>query len=375
MALVAVAMCASLLLAVPASAAPTWIVTPSPSPAFPLDVPDPHVVRFGSTYYAYTTGTTWGNHLGVLKSSNPATGWQVVGSALPVVPSWQQIDTQNAPGVSFLGGRYVMYYNAKPVFGPKRCLSVATSSTPQGPFVDNSTGPLLCADARGGAIDASPFVDTDGSAYLYWKNNDGFPPFSAEVSSVWVAPLSPDGLSVGPSLWVMSKDDNRPPGNTVDNPQMIRARGAYYLFFTGGDYLKASYAMGYAVCQTRAGPCTRPLPGPILSSYGSVAGPGGGSVFTDTGGGFWLAYHAYAEPCPDQCVSSTPTLRRADAQPLHLVDLGAVERSRGRGPGRGVADSESTRRVGAHHRRQGPAQAVERKQLDSLEPVGWHPRR
>src|SRR4249920_864486 len=115
-ALVAVAMCASVLLAVPASAAPIWVVTPSPSPAFPLDAPDPHVVRFGSTYYAYTTGTTWGNHLGVLKSSNPATGWQAVGSALPVVPGWQQIDTQNAPGVVFLGGRYVMYYNAKPLF-------------------------------------------------------------------------------------------------------------------------------------------------------------------------------------------------------------------------------------------------------------------
>jgi hypothetical protein len=295
-------MCASVLLAVPANAAPSWLVTPSPSPAFAGDAPDPHVVRFGSTYYAYTTGTTWGNHIGVLKSSQPASGWQALGSALPTVPSWQQVDTQNAPGVFFWAGRYVMYYNAKPVFGPRRCLSVATSSTPQGPFVDNTAGPILCQDALGGAIDASPFVDTDGKAYLYWKNNDGFSPFSAAVSRVWVAPLSADGLQVaGPPQEVMAKDDSRPPGNTVDNPQMVRARGAYYLFFTGGDYLKASYAMGYAVCRTRAGPCTRPLPGPILSSYGSVAGPGGGSVFADTAGGFWLAYHAYAAPCPDVC--------------------------------------------------------------------------
>ena len=64
--------------------------------------------------------------------------------------------------------------------------------------MDNSTGPLLCDDDHGGVIDASPFVDTDGQAYLYWKNNDGFTPFSPEVSSVWVAPLSADGLSRRP---------------------------------------------------------------------------------------------------------------------------------------------------------------------------------
>ena len=301
-ALVGVALCASVLMAVPASAAPpTWVVTRSPSPAFADDAPDPSVLRVGSTYYAYTTGTTWGNHIGVLTSSNPATGWHVVGSALPNPPGWQQIDTQNAPGVFLRGGHYVMYYNAKPVNGPFRCLSVATSSTPQGPFVDNSTGPLKCDNDNGGIIDASPFLDGDGQAYLYWKNNDGFTG-SPKVSSVWVAPISPDGLSIGDKLFVMSKSDTQAPMNTVDNPQMIRARGAYYLFFTGGDYLTASYAMGYAVCDTPVGPCRRPLNEPILYSYGSVAGPGGGSVFTDTSGGYWLAFHAYSNPpCPNVC--------------------------------------------------------------------------
>src|ERR1700704_6674350 len=37
--------------------------------------PDPDVERFGSTFYAYTTGTNWGNHIGILTSTRPAAGW------------------------------------------------------------------------------------------------------------------------------------------------------------------------------------------------------------------------------------------------------------------------------------------------------------
>ena len=42
------------------------------------NAPDPDVVRFGSSYFAYTTGTTWGNHLGVLVSSAPDRGFHTV---------------------------------------------------------------------------------------------------------------------------------------------------------------------------------------------------------------------------------------------------------------------------------------------------------
>lgn len=299
--LAAAALVASMLSAVPAGAASPWVVTPSANPVFASDAPDPHAVRFGSTFYAYTTGTTWGNHIGVLKSSSPNRGWQVVGSALPTVPSWQQIDTENAPGVFRWAGHYIMYYNAKPLNGAYRCISVATSNTPEGPFVDSTSAPIQCfGGSFGGAIDASPFVDRDGKPYLYFKNNDGFTG-SPAVSSVWVVPLSADALQVaGSPQWVMSKDDSHPPGNTVDNPQMVLIGGIYYLFFTGGDYLDASYAMGYAVCQSRAGPCSRPLPGPVLSTYGSVFGPGGGSVFSDASGRYWLAYHAYTD-CASNC--------------------------------------------------------------------------
>ncbi len=47
----------------------------SQTPAFAGDAPDPDVLYSGGTYYAFTTGTPLGNHIQVLTSGNPATGW------------------------------------------------------------------------------------------------------------------------------------------------------------------------------------------------------------------------------------------------------------------------------------------------------------
>ena len=50
-------------------------VAAATTPAFDDDAPDPAVVRFGSSYYAYTTGTSWGNRIGVLVSDRPDGGF------------------------------------------------------------------------------------------------------------------------------------------------------------------------------------------------------------------------------------------------------------------------------------------------------------
>ncbi|HEY5011797.1 MAG TPA: hypothetical protein VIK61_03710, partial [Acidimicrobiia bacterium] len=123
----------------PASAAGLLSVGSRPSaPAFQpawapnvreSDAPDPAVVRFGSTYYAYTTGTSWGNHIGVLTSTQPNAGWDTLNqgrfgsSAFPSIPPgtsvrpWQVNGSQHAPGVFFVAGRYVMFYTAQTVSG------------------------------------------------------------------------------------------------------------------------------------------------------------------------------------------------------------------------------------------------------------------
>lgn len=282
------------------------------TPAWDDDGPDPHVVRFGHRFYAYTTGTTWGNRIGVLVSDRPDGGWRTTtgqgwgSTALPSVPSWQEPDTQWAPAVYRFAGRYVLFYAAQHRTGREWCLSVATASDPEGPFTDltGSTGPIVCQDHLDGVIDPHPFVDADGTPWLHFKNNDGIPgPNGVDaVSKVWAARLGTDGTRpVGAYREVLAKDTTRYPWQTtLDNPQMVLRGGRYYLFHTGGDYVgNDTYATGYAVCAGPAGPCTTHAE-PLLTSYGDVAGPGGGTVVRDLSGQWWMSYHAWtAGSCHD----------------------------------------------------------------------------
>ncbi len=156
------------------------IFTPSSSPAYANDAGDPNPLYSNGTYYAFTTGTTLGNHIQALTSNNPASGWQPYtggsgSSALPNPPSWETVNTQTSPGVFFYGGHWVMFYDASPSPHPLdsgfSCISVATASTLSPPvFTDTSSGPLYCGTPGVGVLDPSPFIDpATGLAYLVWK--------------------------------------------------------------------------------------------------------------------------------------------------------------------------------------------------------------
>src|SRR4029077_4429148 len=133
----------------PLASQPHVWFAPSPSPAFAGDAPDPDVVYSGGTYYAFTTGTPLGNHIQALVSASPSsgfgsyTGHPFGSTALPAVPSWEQINTQTSPGVFFYGGHWVMWYDASQAPHAAdsgfSCLSAATaSSLPL--FTENSAG-------------------------------------------------------------------------------------------------------------------------------------------------------------------------------------------------------------------------------------------
>ncbi len=288
------------------------VIHPLAGTAFPADAPDPDVVRVGSTYYAYTTGTTWGNHIGVLvdTSGSPASGWQTLtgtpygSTALPTVPTWEEVNTQTSPGVIEMGATWFLYYDAyDPALG-QTCLSVATAATPTGPFTDTSSGPFECQSQLGGSVDPSPFVDpATGSTWLLWKSNNGTVATSAQL---WAAPLAANGLGLGaaPTLLLTQNDVAHPWETTVENPDMAVINSTYVLFFSGGQWDSPGYAESYAICAGVAGPCSQPTEGPLLSSTATYFGPGGGSTFTDASGALWMAFAAwnvgctsYAAPC------------------------------------------------------------------------------
>ena len=180
-----------------------------------------------------------------------------------------------------------------PVDSGFTCLAVATASTltPSDPvFTDNSSGSPWCP--AGGVLDPSPFVDpATHLPYLEWKSNDGT---SAAPSQVWGVQLSADGTGfVGSPSLLMTVT---PSEQTTDDPQLVESGGGYFLLFSGGDFEDSSYNEQLASCSGPLGPCLNP-PGPVLTTYGSAHGPGGGSIFQDATGHQWLAFSAWNNPC------------------------------------------------------------------------------
>jgi beta-xylosidase len=250
---------------------------------FPFDFADPYVLRVGSTYYAYATNAG-GGAIQVIRSHDLRT-WEWLGNGLAGLPRWAARNHTWAPSVVARGGIYVAYYTARDAASGRQCISTAIAARPQGPFVDPSTGPLVCQVAIGGSIDPSPFVDADGSLHLLWKS-DG-------TDVLWSAPLRDDGLALAGFPAALLAPAPGWEDGVVEGPSMTLDHGRYYLFYSGGRWDTAGYAEGYAVCASANGPCTRPQRGPVLASHDAVAGPGGGEVFTDTSGQRWLAFHAY----------------------------------------------------------------------------------
>ena len=168
---------------------------PTTGPAYLGDAPDPDVVYADGTYYAFTTGTVLGNNLQVLidQTGDVSSGWHPYtggygSTALADPPGWQQAGTETSPGVTYIGGHWVMWYDASRtghgVDSGFTCLSVATAATitPTDPrFTDTSADSPWCPP--GGVLDPSPFVDpTTGAGYLVWKTNDGT---TGAPSQVW----------------------------------------------------------------------------------------------------------------------------------------------------------------------------------------------
>lgn len=289
------------LVAVPASAPAVGVHDRDPvlsGETYVGDFPDPSVVRAGDTYYAYSTNTSNLN-LPTLRSTDLRT-WTAVGDAMPQAAGWARseriggrtVSRTWAPGVAWVRDHFVAAYTV-PVNGGgarKNCISVATSSSPAGPFSDGSSGPLVCPSDQG-AIDPQIHVQ-DGTAYLLYKT-EGI--VGRAPTRLWSRRLDAagTGFASGSSAVDLLHTELSWEGNVIENPAMIRVNGLTYLFYSANEYVDGRYAIGYAVCRGPAGPCERPSAAPLMSSGGAVDGPGGGTPFLGPDGRLKLAYAAW----------------------------------------------------------------------------------
>ncbi len=275
-------------------ATPVQSLEPSfTNPVYPYDFPDPHILLVGDTYYAYSTCSNTTN-IPVIQSKD-LVHWQSQGDALPALPKWSKLNFGFtwAPSVFQIEDRFLMYYVARDNKIDRQCIGVGVAKNPVGAFLDSNDEPLICQKDWGGSIDPYVFQDDDGRLFLLWKNDGNCCGFDVWL---WVQELSPDGLTLlGEPVRLIKMDQpwERP---LIENPAMVKHGNKYYLFYSGNWWESHEYAVGYAVCETVFGPCTKPLSEPWFEYNAEVMGPGGESFFTDLKGNLWMAYHAWTGP-------------------------------------------------------------------------------
>lgn len=301
------------------------------NPVYGSSFPDPGALRDSSTdYYAYATG----GGFPIIKSADMV-HWDQIGRAFSQRPAWvvQSGDWHpwapsvlrsagSCPGTTSPGCYFMYYGGLSAQHTPAtHCVGVAWSLSPAGPFTD--LGPIQaedgsedlagrppgCGDAGGYSnIDAAPFVDGDGSVYLYLSTGrrcvqptTGSCPYEPFISVLPMAdtPTRAEGdrkplFGATPNSW------EQEPGHAaqVENPWMERRGSTYYLFYSGG-YYRASYGMGYAMASSPTGGTAysafaKSALNPVLRETTDVLSPGGGSVTIGPDGGSWLVYHGRA---------------------------------------------------------------------------------
>jgi beta-xylosidase len=281
----------------PASTAgPTPIPTPGPNefanPVINRNFPDPDVLKVGDTYYAYATESD-GITVQTAKSTD-LINWDLLDNALIVLPPWVKPGFNWAPEVTLLadGKTLVMYFTARDAASDKPCIGVATSDKPEGPFAFVGDRPLICQVDLDGDIDASSFVDDDGTRYVLWKNDGNC---CGKDTWLHMQQVSVDGLTLQGEPTRLLKQDQPWEGNLIEAPTLWKHGGKYYLFYSANSYLGPDYAVGYAVAEQPLGPYQKAA-NPLLQTNGGrgiVIGPGGQDVVVAPSGKTWMIYHSW----------------------------------------------------------------------------------
>lgn len=258
------------------------------NPVYATNFPDPHILPDGDGgYLAFATN---GNAMNVqTATSEDMVTWRQGSDALPQLPSWSTPGKVWAPEtIAWSDGTYRMYYTTALAGEDRQCISVATSDTPAGPYTDDSTEPLVCEVEDGGSIDTSPFVTSDGTPYLYWKNDGNH---IGVDTFIRVARLSADGLAVEGETTDVLQQDLPWEDMLVEGPSLWERDGRFHLFYSGNGFWTDRYAVGHAVSDSPTGPFVKDEE-PVLRGNDVAAGPGHNSL-VEVDGQVWMVYHAW----------------------------------------------------------------------------------
>jgi beta-xylosidase len=236
---------------------------------------DPAIIREGDTYFIYATIDPWGGEeLAVLETKDFKTftrrhlNWPTKKACTSPTSGDAMVWAPSV--VKGKDGKYYMYVSV----GSE--IWAGVGETPLGPWrnakSDNTPLVAFTDFPQVHNIDADCFIDEDGQAYLYWGS--GFNWVNGHCMAV---KLNGD----------MASFNGRPtevtPPYYFEGPHMIKRNGRYYLMFSEGKAIDATYQVGYAVGDSPLGPFTIGANRPVLStsSDSTTYGPGHHTVFRE----------------------------------------------------------------------------------------------
>ena len=259
-----------------------------------VGVHDPAIVRRpNGTYLMAHTG----NDIS-LKTSSDRTAFRNAGAAFPGGASWTTTYTAGsrnlwAPDLSYLNGRYWMYYSASTFGSNRSAIFLATSTTGDAGTWTNAG---LVVESRTSdtfnAIDPNLVVDSAGRWWL------SFGSFWSGIKMVAINPST--GLRADSTMLSIAGRN----GGAIEAPFIVR-RGSYYYLWVSFDRCCAGAASTYRVMVGRSTSVTGPYVDrngaamtagggtQVLAGHGNIHGPGHQAVLADTDGDV-LVYHYYA---------------------------------------------------------------------------------
>jgi beta-xylosidase len=255
------------------------------NPVWSQDFPDPHVLAHQGRYYAYATETRrHGSGFQVMESRD-LVHWTHRGTAF--TPPWSK-EHLWAPEVIAYRGQFYMTFSAKGPRDGKHHIGIATAKSPLGPF-QNQTMLVRGDHNRIGVIDATIFVDSDGTPFILYSEET--------PRRIVVRRLSADLMTaIGPPQEVMRPDRPRERG-VVEAPTLIKRGKEYILFFSAGVYESnksdASYGVYYARASRITGPYVKGQRALLQTIPGKIYGPGHQCVVRTPDDGWWMLYHGW----------------------------------------------------------------------------------
>lgn len=271
---------------------PLFMEAQNYNPIIADNVADPSISKFGDTYYLYgTTDIDKGlDQMGppVVWESKDFVNWSFEGTILPEIEWNKPYPYTDKNGIKKYGyfrywapGRAVkkgdLYYLFPTIVSPDVTCPVYTlvSESPKGPFRFQNGDGLFWGEIPEGKvaskpslpdIDGEPFIDDDGSTYMYWRHRKAArvsSDFSAIEGEIVTIPTKRKAYSEGPTLF---KRDNI----------------YYYVYTQGGDQ---NYRNAYMLSKEDALTGFESPAADDVFIYTSlengVWGPGHGNVFYD----------------------------------------------------------------------------------------------